>query len=155
MSRWTKRLWRLGLAMILAGAGLSFAGPGNAVAGPNVILADWRVEPSTVKEDQPWTVKLWIANLGNAPVKKPFTAEVRECDREMTKCGKVWASAVVKPEGEDLAPGKMPGRLIILEIKQGLAKGDHHLQFVVDAKKEVQEKPYTKRVSVPVGFWKY
>lgn len=135
-------------------AALLLAMPGAAVAGPNVTLGDWRVEPSTVKENQPWTVKLWVANLGNEPVKKPFSVEVRECDKEMTKCDKVWASTVVKPEGDDLKPGKLPGKLVIIEIKQGLAKGDHYLQLVVDVKKEVQEKPYTRRITVPVGFWK-
>ncbi len=144
----------LGLALVVAGAGLLVTGPGAAVAGPNVTLGDWRVEPSTVKENQPWTVKLWVANLGNEAVKKPFSVEVRECDKEMTKCDKVWASTVVKPEGDDLKPGKLPGKLIIIEIKQGLGKGDHYLQLVVDAKKEVQERPYTRRITVPVGFWK-
>lgn len=155
MRRWRQRLPSLGLAMLLVGSGLLLAWLGDAVAGPNVTLGDWRVEPSTVKENQPWKVKLWIANLGNEPVKKPFTAEVRECDKEMTKCDKVWASVVVKPEGDDLNPGKLPGKLVVIEIKQGLAKGEHYLQFIVDAKKEVQEKPFIKRVSVPVGFWKY
>jgi hypothetical protein len=138
----------------LAVLAVSLAWTGPAAAAPNLVLADWRVEPSTVKENEPWTVKMWIANLGNDRVKKAFTVVIRECDKQYAKCDTTWASQEVKPS-EELVPGKLPGSLVVIKISKGLAKGEHFIQLVVDAKNEVNEKPVTKNVRVPVGFYKY
>jgi hypothetical protein len=128
---------------------------GEAVANARLILTTWRIEPSTVKENQPWTVKLWVGNMGDAPPKKGFTVQVLGCDKEYKTCDKVYANHDVKLATGDLAPGQMPGKEIIMEIKQGLGKGEHYILFVVDPKKEVNDAPLQKQVRVPVGFYKF
>jgi hypothetical protein len=127
---------------------------GYAFAQPKLILTTWRIEPSTVKENQPWTVKLWVGNIGSEAPKKGFTVQVLECDKEYARCDKVYATQDVKPAAADLGPGKLPGREIVMEIKQGLGKGEHFILFVVDSKKEVGD-PLRKQVRVPVGFQKF
>ncbi len=136
------------LAVVLAGAWV-----GEAVADTKLTLTTWRIEPSTVKEKQPWTVKLWVGNLGSELPKKPFTVQVLGCDKDYAKCDTVYATQEVKV-GPDLAPGKLPGREIIMEIKQGLGKGEHFILVVVDARKENGEA-IKKQVRVPVGFQKF
>lgn len=128
---------------------------GEALANPKLILTTWRIEPSTVKENQPWTVKLWVGNIGSEPPKKGFTVQVLGCDKDYVKCDRVYASQDLKLAPSDLAPGKLPGREIVMEIKQGLGKGEHFILFVVDAKKEVGDAPVQKQVRVPVGFQKF
>ncbi len=127
---------------------------GEAVADTKLILTTWRIEPSTVKENQPWTVKLWVGNLGSEAPKKGFTVQVLGCDKEYAKCDTVYAAQDVKAGGADLAPGKLPGREIVMEIKQGLGKGEHFILFVVDAKRDNGD-PVRKQVRVPVGFQKF
>jgi hypothetical protein len=129
--------------------------PGGAVADARLILTTWRIEPSTVKENAPWTVKLWVGNVGSDPPRKAFTVQVLGCDKAYAKCEKVYATHEVKAGLPELAPGKLPGREVVLEIKQGLGKGEHFILFVVDAKKEVGEAPLQKQVRVPVGFAKF
>jgi hypothetical protein len=124
-------------------------------ADTKLILTTWRIEPSTVKENEPWTVKLWVGNIGSDVPKRGFTVQVLGCDKEYAKCEKVYASQDLKLAPGDLAPGKLPGREIVMEIKQGLGKGEHFILFVVDAKKEVAEAPIQKQVRVPVGFQKF
>ncbi|HEV8439349.1 MAG TPA: hypothetical protein VGT40_14755 [Methylomirabilota bacterium] len=126
----------------------------EAAADPKLTLTTWRIEPSTVKENQPWTVKLWVGNLGNEAPKKPFTVQVLGCDKEYAKCEKVYATQEIKTGTPDLAPGKLPGREIVMEIKQGLAKGEHFILVVVDAKKDNGDS-IRKQVRVPVGFQKF
>jgi hypothetical protein len=137
-------------AVILASAALV----GDAAADTKLTLTTWRIEPSTVKENQPWTVKLWVGNLGSEPPKKSFTIQVLGCDKEYAKCDTVYATQEVKAAGPELAPGKLPGREIIMEIKQGLGKGEHFILFLVDPKKENGEA-IRKQVRVPVGFQKF
>jgi hypothetical protein len=124
-----------------------------AAADPKLTLTTWRIEPSTVKENQPWTVKLWVGNLGSDAPKKGFTVQVLGCDKDFAKCDTVYATQDIKV-GPDLGPGKMPGREIVADIKQGLAKGEHFILIVVDAKKENGEA-IRKQVRVPVGFQKF
>jgi archaellum component FlaG (FlaF/FlaG flagellin family) len=126
----------------------------QARADVKLILSTWRIEPSTVKENQPWTVKVWVGNLGSEAPKKPFTVQVLGCDKEYAKCDTVYAAQEVKASGADLAPGKLPGREIVLDIKQGLGKGEHFILVVVDGKRENGE-PIRKQVRVPVGFQKF
>ena len=139
-------------------AGFLLAGclfwPGPARAETKLLLTTWRIEPSTVKENQPWTVKLWVGNLGGDAPKKGFTVQVLGCDKEYAKCEKVYATQDIKVAAGELAPGKLPGREIVMEIKQGLAKGEHFILFVVDAKKELGDA-IRKQVRVPVGFQKF
>lgn len=144
--------------LLAAAAGLLLtlavgAGVREAVAETKLTLTTWRIEPSTVKENAPWTVKLWVGNLGSEAPKKGFTVQVLGCDKDYAKCEKVYAAQDVKI-GADLAPGKLPGREIVMEIKQGLAKGEHFILFLVDAKKEIGD-PIRKQVRVPVGFQKF
>ena len=49
------------MAIVLLAAGAMAPG---AVADARLTLTTWRIEPSTVKENAPWTVKLWVGNLG-------------------------------------------------------------------------------------------
>jgi hypothetical protein len=128
---------------------------GEALAQSKLILTTWRIEPSTVKENEPWTVKLWVGNVGTEAPKKPFTVQVLGCDKAYAKCDKTYAAQEIKPGTADLAPGKLPGREIVMSIKQGLGKGEHYILFVVDAKKEVLDTPLRKEVRVPVGFQKF
>ncbi len=128
---------------------------GEAVADSKLILTTWRIEPSTVKENQPWTVKLWVGNVGSDAPRKNFTVQVMECDKDYAKCDTVHATQEVKLAAGDLGPGKLPGKEVVIEIKKGLGKGDHYIQFVVDAKKEVIATPIKKQVIVPVGFQKF
>jgi hypothetical protein len=128
---------------------------GQADANPKLILTTWRIEPRTVKENQPWTVKLWVGNVGDTVPRKSFTVRVLGCDKEYKDCSKVYAAQEVKLAGSDLAPGQLPGKEIIMEIKQGLAKGEHYILFVVDPTKEVNDTPLQKQVRVPVGFHKF
>ena len=139
-----------GLLLVLALTGWAR----DAAADAKLLLTTWRIEPSTVKENQAWTVKLWVGNLGSDAPKKGFTVQVLGCDKEYAKCDKVYAAQDVKLAAGDLAPGKLPGREIVMEIKQGLAKGEHYILFVVDAKKDIGD-PIRKRVQVPVGFHKF
>src|SRR5262245_49797562 len=145
-------------AWLASGGGLLalalLAGIGDAVADTKLTLTTWRIEPSTVKENQPWTVKLWVGNLGSDAPKKGFTVQVLGCDKDYAKCDIVYATQEVKADGPDLAPGKLPGREIVMEIKQGLGKGEHFILFVVDAKKDNGD-PIRKQVRVPVGFQKF
>jgi len=127
---------------------------GEAAADAKLTLTTWRIEPSTVKENQPWTVKLWVGNLGSEPPKKAFTVQVLGCDKDYGKCETVYATQEIKAAGPDLAPGKLPGREIVLEIKQGLGKGEHFILVVVDAKKDNGDA-IRKQVRVPVGFQKF
>ncbi len=137
-----------------AAALLSLVGmAGRVAADVRLTLTTWRIEPSTVKENAAWTVKLWVGNLGTDGLKKGFTVQVLGCDKEYATCDRVYASQDIKP-GADLAPGKLPGREIVMEIKQGLAKGEHFILFVVDPKKEVGDA-IRKQVRVPVGFQKF
>jgi len=122
----------------------------EAIAGSNLVLSNWRASPTMVKENETLTVQMWIANLGDDKVKKSFTVELQGCDREYRKCEKTWATQQVKPSG-DLDPGKLPGQHIVMEIKPGLARGENFIQLVVDSKRDVQEKPVTKQLRVPVG----
>ena len=130
------------------------AATGDAAADTKLTLTTWRIEPSTVKENQPWTVKLWVGNLGSEAPKKAFTVQVLGCDKEYAKCEKVYATQEIKADGSDLAPGKLPGREIVFEIKQGLNKGEHFILVVVDAKKDNGDS-IRKQVRVPVGFQKF
>ena len=117
-------------------------------------LTTWRIEPSTVKENLPWTVKLWVGNLGSEAPRKSFTVQVLGCDKDYVKCETVYATQEMKAAGPDLAPGKLPGREVVMEIKQGLGKGEHFILIVVDPKKENGEA-IRKQVRVPVGFQKF
>jgi hypothetical protein len=144
-------------AVVMAAAVLllaSAAAVPDAAADTKLTLTTWRIEPSTVKENQPWTVKLWVGNLGSEAPKKAFTVQVLGCDKEYAKCDTLYATQEIKAAGPDLAPGKLPGREIILEIKQGLGKGEHFILVVVDSKKENGEA-IRKQVRVPVGFQKF
>jgi len=143
-------------AVLAAGAfALAFAASaGVARADVKLILTTWRIEPSTVKENQPWTVKVWVGNVGSEAPKKAFGVQVLGCDKEYVKCDTVYASHEVKVSGSDLAPGKLPGREIVLDIKQGLGKGEHFILVVVDGKREHGEA-IRKQVRVPVGFQKF
>ncbi len=149
---WGPRLLAM-VALLVLTSGLG-AWVGEAVADTKLTLTTWRIEPSTVKENQPWTVKLWVGNLGSEAPKKAFTVQVLGCDKEYAKCDKVYATHEIKGGANDLAPGKLPGREIVIEIKQGLGKGDHYILFVVDSKKEVGDS-VLKKVLVPVGFQKF
>jgi hypothetical protein len=145
---------RVALGMLLF---ILIGGPwlGEALAQAKLILTTWRIEPSTVKENEPWTVKLWVGNIGTEMPKKGFTVQVLECDKAYAKCDKTYASQEIKPGDVQLAPGKLPGRELVMPIKQGLGKGEHYILFVVDAKKEVLDTPLRKEVRVPVGFQKF
>lgn len=138
-----------GLLLIVALA----ASPWEALGDTKLTLTTWRIEPSTVKENQPWTVKLWVGNLGSDAPKKPFSVQVLGCDKDYAKCDKVYATEEIKQTAE-LAPGKMPGREIVMQIKQGLGKGEHFILFVVDPKKELGDS-IRKQVRVPVGMQKF
>jgi hypothetical protein len=133
------------LALVLA----SVAWVGEAAADIKLTLTTWRIEPSMVKENQTWTVKLWVGNLGNEPPKKGFTVQVLGCDKEYAKCDKVYATQEIKAGTPDLAPGKLPGREVVMEIKEGLPKGEHFIQIAVDVKKELGDT-IRKQVRVPV-----
>jgi hypothetical protein len=130
------------------------AGVGDTAADTKLTLTTWRIEPSTVKENQPWTVKLWVGNLGSEAPRKSFTVQVLGCDKDYVTCETVYATREMKAAGPDLAPGKLPGREIIMEIKQGLGKGEHFILIVVDPKKENGDA-IKKQVRVPVGFQKF
>ena len=140
------------VAVLLMMLGAARVGP--AFAETKLTLTTWRIEPSTVKENQPWTVKVWVGNLGTEPPKKAFAVQVLGCDKDYAKCDTVYATQEIKAAGPDLAPGKLPGREIILEIKQGLGKGEHFILVVVDPKKENGDA-VRKQVRVPVGFQKF
>ncbi len=120
---------------------------GQAAADTKLTLTTWRIEPSMIKANQSWTVKLWVGNLGSDAPKKGFTIQVLGCDK--AKCDKVYATEEVKAGASDLAPGKLPGREVVLPIKEGLGKGEHFILFVVDSKKEVGDT-IRKQVRVPV-----
>jgi hypothetical protein len=143
----------LALASGVLGCAL-LSGGTEAAAEPKLTLTTWRIEPSTVKENQPWTVKLWVGNLGTDAPKKGFSVQVLGCDKEYAKCEKVYATQEIKAGTAELAPGKLPGREIAMEIKQGLPKGEHYILFVVDPKKDVGDA-IRKQVRVPVGFQKF
>jgi hypothetical protein len=133
----------LGLIVALA------ARVGPAAADTKLTLTTWRIEPSMIKENQVWTVKLWVGNLGTDAPKKGFTVQVLGCDKDYAKCDKVYATQEVKAGGTDLAPGKLPGREIVMEIKEGLASGQHFILLVVDSKKDLGDS-LRKQVRVPV-----
>jgi len=122
---------------------------GQAAADTKLTLTTWRIEPSMIKANQSWTVKLWVGNLGSEVPKKGFTIQVLGCDKEYAKCDKVYATEEIKAGASDLAPGKLPGREVVLPIKEGLGKGEHFILFVVDSKKEVGDT-IRKQVRVPV-----
>lgn len=128
---------------------------GEAVANPKLILTTWRIEPSTVKENQPWSVKLWVGNIGTETPRKGFTIQVLGCDKDYVKCETEYAIHQVKLATDDLAPGKLPGKEIVIDIKKGLAKGEHFILVIVDSKKEVSDAPIRKQLRVPVGFYKF
>ena len=142
-------------AALLAAAGVlgltvALALPvGPAAADIKLTLTTWRIEPSMIKEHQTWTVKLWVGNLGTDAPKKGFTIQVLGCDKDYTKCEKVYATQEVKAGSADLLPGKLPGREIVMEIKEGLTTGQHFILFVVDSKKELGDS-LRKQVRVPV-----
>src|SRR5262245_37491635 len=103
---WTRPGATVGLALGL----VTGMGVGQSAADTRLTLTTWRIEPSTVKESQPWTVKLWVGNLGSEAPKKAFTVQVLGCDKDYAKCETVYATQEVKVAGGDLAPGKLPGR---------------------------------------------
>ncbi len=142
------RLVTISVGMLIA---LGLAGlAGEAVADTKLTLTTWRIEPSMVKEHQPWTVKLWVGNFGSEAPKKAFTVQVLGCDKDYAKCDKVYATQEIQASAAELAPGKLPGREIVMQIKEGLGKGEHFILFVVDSRKEVGET-VRKQVRVPVG----
>ena len=151
--RWRRAYRATAAALLLTLGGTPLLG--EAVANSKLILTTWRIEPSTVKENQPWTVKLWVGNVGSDAPKKGFTVQVLGCDKEYAKCDIVYATQDVKLAAGDLAPGKLPGKEVVMEIKRGLGKGEHFIQFVVDPKKEAGDAPVLKQVRVPVGFQKF
>src|SRR5262245_17915029 len=92
-----RRQVRLGSAAAVVLAAVLAAGViGEAVADTKLILTTWRIEPSTVKENQPWTVKIWVGNVGSEAPKKGFTVQVLGCDKDYAKCEKTYATQDIK-----------------------------------------------------------
>jgi hypothetical protein len=140
--------------VLLGAALLVLAGAGEAMADTVLTLTTWRIEPSTVKENQPWTVKIWVGNVGSDAPKKSTVVQVLGCDKDYAKCETVYATQEIKTGSPGLAPNKLPGHEVVMDIKQGLAKGEHFILIVVDPKKD-NGAPIRKQVRVPVGFQKF
>jgi hypothetical protein len=91
---------------------------GQAMADTVLTLTTWRIEPSTVKENQPWTVKIWVGNVGGDAPKKPTVVQVLGCDKDYAKCETVYATQEIKSgapeEGQrraDSQAGESSGRV--------------------------------------------